>query len=34
MSDDDDEQADGRMIVWPLERLARVMRAREHDDGA
>ena len=31
MSDDDDEQADGAMIVWPLERLARVMRAREHD---
>ena len=33
MSDEDDEQADGTMIVWPLERLARVMRAREHDDG-
>ncbi len=24
--------ADGRMIVWPLERLARLMRAREHAD--
>ena len=33
MSSDDDSEADGRMIVWPLERLARVMRAREHEDG-
>ena len=33
MSGEDDEEADGRMIVWPLERLARVMRAREHEDG-
>ena len=33
MSDDDDEQASGAMIVWPLERLTRVMRAREHDGG-
>ena len=31
MSSDDEENADGRMIVWPLERLARVMRAREHE---
>ncbi len=29
--EDDDTQA--RMIVWPLERLGRVMRAREHEDG-
>ncbi len=33
MSDEDDEQADGQAIVGPLERLARIMRAREHDDG-
>jgi DNA-binding MarR family transcriptional regulator len=33
MSSDDDETGDGRMIAWPLERLARVMRAREHEDG-
>lgn len=31
MSEEDEENADGRMIVLPLERLARVMRAREHD---
>ena len=33
MDSDDDETGDGRMIAWPLERLARVMRAREHEDG-
>lgn len=33
MASDEDDEADGRMIVWPLERLARLMRAREHDDG-
>lgn len=33
MSSDDDDNGDGRMIAWPLERLARVMRAREHADG-
>jgi len=33
MSSDDDEGGDGRTIAWPLERLARVIRAREHEDG-
>ena len=33
MSSDDENDGDGRMIAWPLERLARVMRAREHGDG-
>lgn len=33
MSSDEEDEADGRMIAWPLERLARVMRAREHEDG-
>ncbi len=33
MSEDDEDSADGSMIVLPLERLARVMRAREHDGG-
>lgn len=33
MSTDDDDAGDGRTIAWPLERLARVMRAREHEDG-
>ena len=33
MSGENDEDSDGRAIVWPLERLARVMRAREHEDG-
>jgi len=33
MSNDDEDNGDGRMIAWPLERLARVMRAREHEDG-
>jgi len=33
MSGEDEEDTDGRMIVWPLERLARLMRAREHEDG-
>lgn len=32
MSSDEDE-GDGRAIAWPLERLARVLRAREHEDG-
>lgn len=32
MSSDEDD-VDGRMIAWPLERLARVLRAREHEDG-
>ena len=33
MSSDDGEEADGQMIAWPLERLARVLRAREHEGG-
>ena len=33
MAYDEDDDADGQMIVWPLERLARLMRAREHEDG-
>ena len=33
MSSDDDDSGDGRMIAWPLERLARLLRAREHEDG-
>ena len=33
MASDEEDGTDGRMIVWPLERLARVMRAREHEDG-
>jgi DNA-binding MarR family transcriptional regulator len=33
MAGDEDEEIDGRAIVWPLERLARLMRAREHDGG-
>ena len=33
MAGDEDDKTDGRTIVWPLERLARLMRAREHDDG-
>ncbi len=33
MSTEDHAGTDGRLIVWPLERLARVMRAREHDHG-
>lgn len=32
MSSDEDD-VDGRMIAWPLERLARVLRAREHEGG-
>jgi DNA-binding MarR family transcriptional regulator len=31
MNEDEEDNADGGMIVLPLERLARVMRAREHD---
>ena len=30
MAKDDD---DGAMITWPLERLSRLMRSREHEDG-
>lgn len=33
MADDDDENVSPEAIVWPVERLARLMRAREHDDG-
>lgn len=33
MAGEDNADVDGLMIVWPLERLARVMRAREHDGG-
>jgi DNA-binding MarR family transcriptional regulator len=33
MSDDKEEEADGGMIARPLERLARLMRAREHEGG-
>ena len=33
MSSDDEDSGEGRMIAWPLERLARVMRAREHEGG-
>jgi DNA-binding MarR family transcriptional regulator len=33
MAGDEDEDTGGRMIVWPLERLARLMRAREHEGG-
>ena len=29
----DEDDGDGRMIAWRLERLARVMRAREHEGG-
>lgn len=32
MSHDDDDVT-GSKFVWPLERLARLMRAQEHDDG-
>lgn len=33
MSAKDDEQITGQQLVWMMERLARLMRAREHDDG-
>ena len=33
MTSDDDYDASGRVIALPLERLARVMRAREHEGG-
>lgn len=33
MGSEDDDTGDGRLIAWPLERLARVVRAREHEDG-
>ena len=31
MSGDGEDDATGHMIVWPIERLARLIRAREHD---
>ena len=33
MADENDVDVSPEAIVWPLERLARLMRAREHDDG-
>jgi len=33
MAGDDEDDATGDLIVWPLERLARLMRAKEHEDG-
>jgi DNA-binding MarR family transcriptional regulator len=33
MAGGDEDGADGRLTVWPLERLARVMRSREHEGG-
>ena len=30
MSGDGEDETRGHMIVWPIERLARLMRAREH----
>lgn len=33
MSKDEDEEVAGEAIVFPMERLARLMRAAEHDDG-
>lgn len=33
MATEDDGDPRGVMIVWPLERLARLMRAREHERG-
>lgn len=33
MAGDADEETGGRMIAWPLERLARLLRAREHEGG-
>lgn len=33
MSSDEEDSGDGRMIAWPLERLARLMRARDHEGG-
>lgn len=32
MANDDDDNVSPEMVVWPLERLARLIRAREHDD--
>jgi DNA-binding MarR family transcriptional regulator len=32
MANDDDDEISPEMIVWPLERLARLIRAREHED--
>ena len=31
--EDDGKHASGDMIVWPLERLSRLMRAKKHEDG-
>jgi DNA-binding MarR family transcriptional regulator len=28
----EDDEVSGEMIVWPMERLSRLMRAREHED--
>lgn len=33
MAKEENDEPKGVMIVWPLERLARLMRAREHEDG-
>lgn len=33
MASEDDNDPRGDMIVWPLERLARIVRAREHEGG-
>ena len=33
MAEDDTDDIPSEAVVWPLERLARLMRAREHDDG-
>lgn len=33
MGGSEDDEVDGRAIVWPLERLARIMRSREHAQG-
>jgi DNA-binding MarR family transcriptional regulator len=33
MAKDEEDGPQGVMIVWPLERLARLMRAREHEGG-
>ena len=33
MTNDAEENDSPEAIIWPLERLARLMRSREHDDG-
>jgi DNA-binding MarR family transcriptional regulator len=33
VANDDDDEVSAEMIVWPLERLARLIRAREHEDA-